>query len=100
MGRAVYFALLAVLLGGAEAIDNGQALTPPRGFSTWNAFSFIGIDEATCYRYMNGLVKHGLNKLNYTYFIVDEPCFVGRDAKGRHRTAKRITEAHGACFPI
>jgi hypothetical protein len=31
---------------------------------------------------MNGLVKYGLNKLNYTYFIVDEPCFTGRAADG------------------
>eukprot|EP00041_Stephanoeca_diplocostata_P003081 m.31727 g.31727 ORF g.31727 m.31727 type:complete len:382 (-) comp14025_c0_seq3:1217-2362(-) len=40
------------------------------------------IDEATARRYMTGLVQAGLNKLNYTYFIIDEPCFVGRDANG------------------
>ena len=33
-------------------------------------------------RYLNGLVKFGLNKLNYTYFIIDEPCFIGRAADG------------------
>eukprot|EP00937_MAST-01D_sp_MAST-1D-sp2_P004890 g4890.t1 len=55
------------------------ALTPPRGFSTWNAYPTIGIPEATCYRYLDALVKHGLPSLNYTYFIVDEPCFAGRD---------------------
>jgi hypothetical protein len=40
------------------------------------------IDEATSRRYMQGLIKSGLSKLNYTYFVVDEPCFTGRDADG------------------
>jgi alpha-galactosidase len=31
---------------------------------------------------MQGLVKAGLNRLNYTYFVVDEPCFAGRDENG------------------
>ena len=31
---------------------------------------------------MAGLVKSGLNKKGYKYFIVDEPCFTGRDADG------------------
>ena len=64
------------------ALDNGVALTPPRGFSTWNAFPTHSIDEKTARRYMQGLIKHGLNKLNYTYFVVDEPCFTGRDENG------------------
>ena len=38
-------------------------------------------DFLSC-RYLNGLVKFGLNKLNYTYFIIDEPCFIGRAADG------------------
>lgn len=64
------------------ALDNGVALTPPRGFSTWNAFPVHSIDEATSRRYMQGLVNAGLNKLNYTYFVVDEPCFAGRTPDG------------------
>lgn len=47
-----------------------------------NAFPVHSIDEATCYKYLDALVKHGLHKLNYTYFIVDEPCFAGRAADG------------------
>ena len=71
---------LSALLIGALAIDNGQALTPPRGFSTWNAYPAAGIGEATCRRYLGALVAHGLPALNYSYFVVDEPCFAGRDA--------------------
>lgn len=40
------------------------------------------IDHATASQYLRGMVDAGLHKLNYTYFIVDEPCFVGRDADG------------------
>jgi hypothetical protein len=68
-GLTVYFTLLAILLG-AEASNNGQALTPPRGFSTWNAFSVIGIDEATCYRYMDALVKHGAFRPQYHQHVI------------------------------
>ena len=65
------------------------------------------VTEAQSRHYMDGIVANGLNKLNYTcvavasfarsnpladsfclsltlcrYFIVDEPCFIGRDAAG------------------
>ena len=33
-----------------SALDNGVALTPPRGFSTWNAYPTTGISEATSRR--------------------------------------------------
>ena len=36
----------------SHALDNGVARTPPRGFSTWNAFPVHSIDEATARRYM------------------------------------------------
>lgn len=49
---------------------------------TGNAFPVHSIDEATSRRYLQGILQWGLHKLNYTYFIVDEPCFTGRDADG------------------
>ena len=39
-------AAAAALPGLLWALDNGVALTPPRGFSTWNAFPVHSIDEA------------------------------------------------------
>jgi hypothetical protein len=86
--------LLLGLAGRATALQNGLALTPPRGFSTWQQWpdassgqmgqpaSGHSITEATARKYMNGLVSNGLNALNYTYFIIDEPCFIGRAADG------------------
>lgn len=86
--------LLLGLVNRAVTLQNGLALTPPRGFSTWQQwpdapgnFAIEGasghsITEAMARKYMNGLVTHGLNTLNYTYFIVDEPCFTGRATDG------------------
>jgi hypothetical protein len=31
---------------------------------------------------MNSLVSAGLRTLNYLYFIVDQPCFAGRENDG------------------
>jgi hypothetical protein len=49
---------LSTLVGVHVALawNNGVAKTPPRGFSTWNAFPVHSIDEATCYSYMNSIV--------------------------------------------
>ena len=88
-------AALACAAPQARALQNGLALTPPRGFSTWQQWPDTdgpggpikqawqhSITEQQSRAYMNGMVKAGLNTLNYTYFIVDEPCFTGRDADG------------------
>lgn len=48
-------------------MDNGVAKTPPRGFSTWNAFPVHSIDEATCYSYMNSIVQQVI--FYYLYFL-------------------------------
>eukprot|EP01051_Picozoa_sp_SAG22_P011110 SAG22_NODE_1045_length_5866_cov_1.781516_3_plen_332_part_00 len=87
----------------ARVLARPTALTPPRGFSTWNQWPDGGCDgtltdeypcmkmqgasggsvtEAMSRRYMKGMVAAGLNQMNYTYFIIDEPCFIGRDANG------------------
>jgi len=71
--------------------NNHLALTPPRGFSTWNAFPVHSIDEGTARRYLAGLVDAGLPALGYKYFIVDEPCFTGRDAATGELLENRTT---------
>ena len=66
--------MLLALLGLAltAALPNGLALTPPRGFSTWDQWpdqmkpaSGHSVTEAQSVKYMNGMVAAGLNKLNY-----------------------------------
>ena len=84
--RALLLPLLLLLLPAlARGWENGLATTPPRGFSTWQqwpdemqAAHGHSVTEATCRSYLRGLVNHGLPALNYTYFIVDEPCFTGQ----------------------
>jgi alpha-galactosidase len=89
MTRVTTLVLTLAVLVPAIALENGLALTPPRGFSTWDQWpdemkpaSGHSVTEAQSMKYMQGMVAAGLNKLNYTYFIIDEPCFIGRDASG------------------
>ena len=88
----------------ATALPNGLALTPPRGFSTWDQHpddlspaSGHSVTESECMNYLDGIVANGLNTLNYTYFIVDEPCFVGRDASGT-LLENKTTWPHGLAW--
>eukprot|EP01060_Flectonema_neradi_P008188 TRINITY_DN15853_c0_g1_i1.p1 TRINITY_DN15853_c0_g1~~TRINITY_DN15853_c0_g1_i1.p1 ORF type:complete len:525 (+),score=100.36 TRINITY_DN15853_c0_g1_i1:57-1631(+) len=59
------------------------AQTPTMGYSTWNYFPYKGIDEKTCYDFADEMVKAGLVDAGYRVFIVDEPCFIGRDSTGQ-----------------
>ena len=71
--------VLCTLVGTVESIG---AATPTMGYSTWNYFPYKGVNETTCYALANAMVKSGLVAAGYTVFIVDEPCFTGRDASG------------------
>ena len=65
------------------------AMTPPLGFSTWQGYpgtkwgthmgQYNGVTEAWCRKQADAMVAKKLVSAGYTYFIVDEPCFVGRD---------------------
>eukprot|EP01062_Namystynia_karyoxenos_P069488 TRINITY_DN64975_c0_g1_i1.p1 TRINITY_DN64975_c0_g1~~TRINITY_DN64975_c0_g1_i1.p1 ORF type:complete len:577 (+),score=173.34 TRINITY_DN64975_c0_g1_i1:79-1731(+) len=66
----------------AAAAAAAAAPRPPMGYSTWNMFPFKGISEAECVRQADALAHSGLVAAGYTVFVVDEPCFTGRDAAG------------------
>ena len=88
----------------AAAWDNGLALTPPKGFATWNIWPFTdqvnrscspptcplntfimrSINETQCKNWAQALVNTGLAGTNvsgggFQYFVVQEPCFGPRD---------------------
>jgi hypothetical protein len=97
--------LLLGLPGAAHAWDNGLALTPPRGFATWNIWPFTdgvnrtcnpptctagthimrAINESQCRHLAQALLDTGLagtgSAGGFDYFVVQEPCFSGRDNK-------------------
>ena len=76
--------LLGSLAAGSAATNSLPPLpplptTPSLGYSTWNSFPHKGIGEAECTRQADAMHADGLVAAGYSVFIVDEPCFVGRD---------------------
>ncbi len=59
--------------------DTGLARTPPMGWNSWNHYH-DHFDDATVRQTADALVASGMNKVGYTYIIVDEGWSSGRDA--------------------
>lgn len=69
----------------AQAANNGVALTPPMGWSSWNAFR-CNITEGKIRAMADAMVKLGLKDAGYTYINIDD-CWQAstRDANGNLR---------------
>lgn len=66
----------------ARAVANGQALTPPMGWSSWNAH-FANIDVSIIESAANAVVSSGMKAAGYQYINTDEGWWSGaRDANG------------------
>ena len=52
-------------------VDNGMALTPPMGWSTWNTFQY-GIDQDLILETAKAFVDKGLLEAGYTYLNIDD----------------------------
>lgn len=57
-------ALVLARLPGGAAMDNGLAMTPPMGWSTWNTFR-CNISEALIRQSAESLVSSGLAAAGY-----------------------------------
>jgi len=68
-------------LPGAEALDNGLALSPQMGWNSWNRFG-CNVSDALIRQTAEALVTTGLAKLGYNYVNVDDCWQVSRDAHG------------------
>jgi len=75
---------LTFLVRCSHGLDNGVALTPPMGWSTWNTLA-CDYDEGDLREIANIMVNTGLTKLGYVYFNIDDCWEDGRDAHGRLR---------------
>jgi alpha-galactosidase len=62
--------------------DTGLVRTPPMGWNSWNHYH-DHFDDATVRQTADALVASGMNKVGYTYVIVDEGWSSGRDANGK-----------------
>lgn len=64
--------LLAPLTASpAQALDNGLALTPPMGWSSWNRFG-CDIDQWKIREIADAMVSSGLKDAGYRYVNVDD----------------------------
>ena len=52
-------------------VDNGMALTPPMGWSTWNTFQY-GIDQNLILETAKAFKEKGLLEAGYTYLNIDD----------------------------
>lgn len=96
-------ALAAVLFTGGSALadplaatgkwtanTHGQALTPPMGWNSWNAFH-TEVDEEKVLGAAQVLVDSGLAKLGYTYVNIDDGWWLKRrNSDGRMQIRTQI----------
>ncbi len=85
-GRKVTWMLLCGMLMGAApmawCLSDGQALTPPMGWNSWNKFGG-GMTEAKFKAIADAFVTNGLKDAGYKYLVVDDGWLeAGRDAAG------------------
>ncbi|KDN50838.1 glycoside hydrolase family 27 protein [Tilletiaria anomala UBC 951] len=97
----IYQALLslvssAIILGSApaQALDNGLALTPQRGWNTWNKYG-CNINASIILANGKALIDEGLHKAGYEYVVVDD-CWQGpRDPSTGRITVDSTKFPHG-----
>lgn len=81
-----------LLLFGAAGSVSPPLPAPPLGYSTWQWATgshwgtkqgqYTSVNESTCRAQADAMVEKGLVAAGYTVFVVDEPCFAGRDSSG------------------
>ena len=89
------FAMAALVVagwaGGAWALDDGLARTPPMGWNSWNRFR-CRIDEGTVRGIADAMVASGMREAGYQYVVIDD-CWLGDG-----RSAAGELQATGARF--
>jgi len=82
MKKLLPLALLALLIaGGAQALDNGLAKTPPMGWNSWNKFG-CNVSEELVRKAAQQMVKTGMKDAGYQYIVIDDCWQVSRDGDG------------------
>ena len=70
MASCLFLIVLFQLILSVYSWDNGLALTPPMGFSTWNFFRF-NFNETTFYEITDSFISSGMKSVGYEYINVD-----------------------------
>ncbi|KAM9996955.1 hypothetical protein ACTFIZ_001902 [Dictyostelium cf. discoideum] len=67
--------LATIALATVSALDNGLALTPQMGWSSWNFYA-CNINESVIMNTAKAMVSNGLKDAGYTYVNIDD-CWAG-----------------------
>eukprot|EP00040_Diaphanoeca_grandis_P013182 m.66695 g.66695 ORF g.66695 m.66695 type:complete len:483 (+) comp23715_c0_seq2:191-1639(+) len=65
------FVLSMVVVTPVRSLDNGLALTPQMGLSTWSVFR-TGVNDSLIRELADAMVSSGLSKAGYNYLLVDD----------------------------
>jgi hypothetical protein len=87
---ALSFLTLGLVLGlglaasqTAAALNNGQALTPPMGWNSWNAFHCDStFNETSIKQIADAMSTNGMQALGYNYINLDDCWQASRDSNG------------------
>lgn len=81
--RSGLLCLLLTLLAATStmALDNGQALTPPMGWNSWNKFQ-CNVSEVLIKEMADAMVSSGMKDAGYQYVVIDDCWQMSRDAQG------------------
>eukprot|EP01136_Pigoraptor_vietnamica_P027484 Opistho-1_new@83826 len=72
MGRmSAFLAVVALLAASAHGYNNGVALTPPMGWSSWNTFA-CNVSESLIKEVADTMVKNGMRDAGYVYVNIDD----------------------------
>lgn len=89
---AIAALLLLAAAGGADALENGLARTPPMGWNSWNAVR-CGVNETIVRAAADSLVSSGLAAAGYEFIVLDD-CW-----QAYERDAASALQAHPTKFP-
>ena len=85
---ALAWACAAASFASGIDVELSSDAGPPLGYSTWNYFPYKSIDEKTAYAVADALAASGLPLAWMEagggargVFIIDEPCFLGRNPR-------------------
>eukprot|EP01095_Lingulamoeba_sp_RSL-Kostka_P003174 TRINITY_DN1407_c0_g1_i1.p1 TRINITY_DN1407_c0_g1~~TRINITY_DN1407_c0_g1_i1.p1 ORF type:complete len:384 (+),score=127.99 TRINITY_DN1407_c0_g1_i1:37-1188(+) len=76
-----YFFVFLLLLSFSYTLDNGLALQPPMGWSTWNYYA-CNINETVIIQTAKSMISSGMKDAGYEYINIDDCWQVGRYPNG------------------
>src|ERR1039458_7637672 len=80
-GWIVCVGMLLATSSRVVALDNGLALTPPKGGDSWNKFG-CNVSEDLIKSTADAMVSTGMKNAGYRYVIIDDCWQVSRDSAG------------------